>query len=107
MLGTNSQYSDEPRNRHERRAKAKLERLGLTFEELQAKPYHSTSEAAVYTGWSESSFNKARLRGDGPPFSKIGRSVVYARSDLDTWIAERRVQSTSQAGALAANNAAA
>lgn len=37
----------------------------------------------------------AAVRGDGPPFVKIGRSVFYRYGDLIEWIAARRVSSTS------------
>lgn len=32
----------------------------------------------------------AAVRGDGPPFVKIGRSVRYRVCDLDAWIEARR-----------------
>lgn len=38
----------------------------------------------------------AAVRGDGPPFIKIGRSVRYQVADLSAWISARRVRSTSQ-----------
>jgi predicted DNA-binding transcriptional regulator AlpA len=55
-----------------------------------------TPAAADYTGYSESTLEKKRLSGDGPPFIKLGRSVVYDTRDLDAWLAERRLNSTSQ-----------
>ncbi|MEM1346037.1 MAG: helix-turn-helix domain-containing protein [Pseudomonadota bacterium] len=33
----------------------------------------------------------AVVRGDGPPYIKLGRSVRYRPSDLDAWIAAQRV----------------
>jgi hypothetical protein len=39
-----------------------------------------------------------RLRGDGPPFAKLGpRVVVYDTRDLDAWVNERKLRSTSEA----------
>lgn len=54
------------------------------------------SHAAQYVGLAESTLAKMRLRGDGPPYSKAGRSVIYRRSDLDRWLASLRRQNTSQ-----------
>lgn len=39
-----------------------------------------------------------RLRGGGPEFYKIGRSVRYKRSDLDEWLANRKASSTASHG---------
>ena len=54
--------------------------------------------AAEYLGYAESTLEKKRLTGDGPPFIKLAGSgrVVYDTRDLDRWMAERRVTSTSQ-----------
>lgn len=86
-----------PRNRRERRTREALDRLGLTYAELASKPNLFVSEASAYTGMSVSWLNKARLRGDGPPFFKVGRSVLYNREDLDAWLVSKRVRSTSDA----------
>jgi hypothetical protein len=53
--------------------------------------------AAEYVGWSESTMEKKRLTGDGPPFIKLSDSgrVVYDTRDLDAWLAARRVTSTA------------
>jgi predicted DNA-binding transcriptional regulator AlpA len=40
---------------------------------------------------------KARLRGDGPRYRKIGRSVRYAEADLLDWLRSRARTSTSEA----------
>lgn len=55
-----------------------------------------TPEAADYVGYAESTLEKKRLTGDGPPFIKLGGVVVYDTRDLDAWLAERRVRSTSE-----------
>jgi predicted DNA-binding transcriptional regulator AlpA len=52
--------------------------------------------AAEYVGYSESTLEKKRLTGDGPPYIKLSGRVVYDTRDLDLWLAERRVTSTSQ-----------
>lgn len=57
-----------------------------------------TPEAAKYirtaAGWLE----KARCRGDGPPFVRMGaRKVGYFTADLDAWLEARRRTNTSDA----------
>lgn len=37
----------------------------------------------------------ARVRGNGPPFLKVGRAVRYRLGDVRQWIAECRAVSTS------------
>lgn len=57
-----------------------------------------TPDAADYCGSSASTFEKLRLTGGGPVYSKIGRRVVYRVEDLDAWLATNRRRSTSDAG---------
>ncbi len=53
-------------------------------------------QAAEYIGLSVSTLAKMRLRGDGPPFLKIGpRIVAYDSNDIDDWLVTRRRSSTS------------
>jgi len=56
-----------------------------------------TRAAADYIGYSESTLEKKRLTGDGPPFIRLGRAIVYDTRDLDAWLAARRARSTSEA----------
>ena len=65
--------------------------------------YLRTASAAEYIGLTKSTLEKRRLTGGGPVFSKLGRTVVYDRADLDAWVAARRRQSTSDTGEPAAN----
>jgi predicted DNA-binding transcriptional regulator AlpA len=52
--------------------------------------------AAAFLGLSVSTLAKLRLRGDGPPYCKLGpRAVGYRRADLDAWLTERTRRSTS------------
>ena len=54
-------------------------------------------EAAKYLGSSTSTLAKMRLRGDGPPYSKVGpRIVLYDVDDLEVYLAARRRRSTSE-----------
>jgi predicted DNA-binding transcriptional regulator AlpA len=55
-----------------------------------------TPAAADYLGYSESTLEKKRLTGDGPPFVRLGRTIVYDTRDLDGWLAARRARSTSE-----------
>ena len=57
-----------------------------------------TVEAATYCGSSASTFEKLRLTGGGPIYSKIGRRVVYRIEDLDSWLDANRRRSTSDTG---------
>jgi predicted DNA-binding transcriptional regulator AlpA len=55
-------------------------------------------EAAKVLGVSESWLAKARMRGDGPPFVKIGRSIRYKISGLNEYVRNRTRRSTTDAG---------
>jgi len=52
-------------------------------------------EAGKYLSLSAQRLAKLRLEGDGPKFAKVGRTVLYCREDLDTWLQTRRRASTS------------
>jgi hypothetical protein len=54
--------------------------------------------AARWLGLSESTLEKWRLVGCGPPFRKFGRSVAYARADLEAWASINLRTSTSDRG---------
>ena len=57
-----------------------------------------TPAAALYLGIAESTLNKMRLTGYGPPFVKVGaRAVAYRKADLDAWLQARVRRSTSDA----------
>lgn len=49
-------------------------------------------EAADYVGLSKSTLDKLRCYGTGPVYFKLGRAVVYRKSDLDDWVAEHGVK---------------
>jgi predicted DNA-binding transcriptional regulator AlpA len=50
------------------------------------------------TGKARSSWQKARLTGDGPKFIRLGRLVRYWASDVEAWLAARpSLRSTSEA----------
>jgi predicted DNA-binding transcriptional regulator AlpA len=57
-------------------------------------------DAAAYLGLSRSTLAKLRCTGAGPTFTKLGRVVVYERSDLDAWCdTHGKRRSTSERGA--------
>ncbi|MCH8040158.1 MAG: AlpA family phage regulatory protein [Nitrospinae bacterium] len=56
-----------------------------------------TKPAAQYVGLSKSKMDKMRVDGTGPAYSKLGeRIIVYAQSDLDTWLDTKTYLSTSE-----------
>lgn len=55
-----------------------------------------TTGAAAYTGVSRSSLEKLRVYGGGPRYLKLGRRVRYRVEDLESWLSERLVSSTSE-----------
>jgi predicted DNA-binding transcriptional regulator AlpA len=64
--------------------------------------YVNTRKLAEITGISASTWNKRRLTGDTPPFSKIGKSVRYHIPTVRAWMDERMRRSTSERIATAA-----
>lgn len=63
-----------------------------------SRPKLRTPAAAAYTGLAESTLEKLRVRGDGCPFIRIGRAVLYDPDDLDAWLSANRRRSTSDHG---------
>jgi excisionase family DNA binding protein len=53
-------------------------------------------EAAQLLKVSLSWLAKARMRGDGPPFIKIGRAVRYSEAALLQWMRAQQRPSTSE-----------
>jgi predicted DNA-binding transcriptional regulator AlpA len=62
-----------------------------------------TFAAAEKTGLAASTLRKLRLTGEGPRFLKLGRAVRYRESDLEDWLEQRAVQSTSETPQAKAN----
>jgi hypothetical protein len=61
--------------------------------------YFKPHQAAAYLNSSTSTLAKRRLYGGGPKFSRIGRAIRYAKSDLDEFMAANTVSSTSEEAA--------
>jgi excisionase family DNA binding protein len=56
----------------------------------------SPKEAAKLLKVSLSWLAKARMRGDGPPYIRVGRSIRYTESALLQWLKSRQRLSTSE-----------
>lgn len=48
--------------------------------------YLSTEEAAQRTKLSRQTLAQLRVRGDGPPFIKVGARVLYPANELEAWL---------------------
>ncbi len=55
-----------------------------------------TYRAAELIGMSKRTLEKWRSEGNGPPFLKLGRRVLYSVADLEEWLRSRRRRSTSE-----------
>ena len=66
------------------------ELIGSTFQGSNSMVENMRpTDAALYTGLSESTLAKLRMRhnrANGPSHIKISGCVVYRRSDLDNWM---------------------
>ena len=59
-------------------------------------PKLNVKAASRWSGLSVSTPNKLRLSGDGPPYIKAGRRVVYDIRDLEAWLGKRKRNHTSE-----------
>jgi predicted DNA-binding transcriptional regulator AlpA len=66
-------------------------KTGAGVERLQ-----TPKEAGHFLRVSLSWLAKARMRGDGPPYIKVGRSIRYAETALIQWMKSRQRLSTSE-----------
>jgi hypothetical protein len=53
-------------------------------------------EASAVLKVSLSWLAKARMRGDGPPYIRVGRSIRYGEAALIQWMKSRQRSSTSE-----------
>ena len=53
-------------------------------------------EAAHFLSVSGSWLAKARMRGDGPPFTRVGRNVRYSEAALIQWMRSQQRLSTAE-----------
>jgi predicted DNA-binding transcriptional regulator AlpA len=60
-------------------------------------PFMTSKAAADRLGLSESTLEKLRHKGGGPPFLRLsGRRIAYDVVDLDAWARAKRFGSTSE-----------
>ena len=64
----------------------------MEFSDVLLEP----NEAAAFLKVSLSWLAKARMRGDGPPYMRIGRSIRYSEAALIQWMKGRQRMSTSE-----------
>jgi len=57
---------------------------------------HTPKDAGRLLKVSLSWLAKARMRGDGPPYIRVGRSIRYAEAALLQWMKSRQRLSTSE-----------
>jgi hypothetical protein len=68
------------------------------FMDLLKKILLTEDEAAAVVNFQPRTLQLWRVKGGGPPFTKIGRCVRYHVDDLEQWAAERRRTSTADDG---------
>jgi len=56
----------------------------------------TTEQLAELLGIRPNTIEGWRLKGQGPRFCKLGRSIRYRRSDVEDWINDNIYQNTSQ-----------
>jgi excisionase family DNA binding protein len=56
----------------------------------------TTKEAADYVRLGKPTLERFRLTGNGPRYCKLGGAVRYRKCDLDEWLEQRLVRSTSE-----------
>jgi hypothetical protein len=55
-------------------------------------PKETANRLKVSLSW----LAKARMRGDGPPFIKVGRAIRYSDAALQQWMKSQQRLSTSE-----------
>lgn len=65
-------------------------RIGMDIMNELAPRYLDTRQAAVYLGLGPTLLKRMRATGEGPPYVRAGRRVIYDRFDLDDWMARRK-----------------
>ncbi len=65
--------------------------------ELPRIPDWLTSDAfAEWLGLRPQTIRKWRVRGEGPPYVRLGCRVLYRRSDVEPWLEKRTYKHTSE-----------
>ena len=67
---------------------------------MSCEIYMTPREAAAYLKTSPSTLAKRRLFHDAPKFCRIGRAVRYKKTELDDFMLQTRVASTSDSATI-------
>lgn len=65
------------------------------FTQSKAVTVMTVQQASEYLGLAVSTLNKWRCHGGGPAFIKMGRAVRYRIEDLESYVLNSRLLSTS------------
>jgi predicted DNA-binding transcriptional regulator AlpA len=76
--------------------KAERAEPALELKSARVERLLTARDAANLLRLSQSWLAKARMRGDGPPYGKYGRSVRYGEGALVQWMKSRVRLSTSE-----------
>ncbi len=57
------------------------------------KEYVTAGEAAEIVRRPASTLAYWRHRGEGPPYAKVGRRVLYRRLDVEAWLSDQFAES--------------
>jgi len=68
----------------------------MSKQQLDLSPLLTAKEAGSFLKVSLSWLAKARMRGDGPPYICVGRSIRYPEPSLLQWTKSRQRLSTSE-----------
>lgn len=68
----------------------------MTTQDVPFPRWAGTQATAEHINVSESHLNNMRVRGDGPPFVKMGRKVLYDLNEVDAWLCQKRRRSTTE-----------
>jgi len=61
--------------------------------------YLDTRELARLTHTQPQTWRRKRWQGSGPPFCRLGHRILYLRTSVDAYLAERTFTSTTEADA--------
>ena len=68
----------------------------MNKQQVDFSPLLTAKDAAVFLKVSLSWLAKARMRGDGPPYICVGRSIRYTETAINQWTKSRQRLSTCQ-----------
>lgn len=79
---------------------AALAKKSLTTEVQDSRPF-TPDGLAEYIDVSRNTLAQWRYRGQGPKFIKVGKKVIYRRTDVEEWLAENTQQCTAEVSRVA------